>query len=105
MSSSKPVVIDLAEVASEVVRVMFMEGLNQFSATMVVMAKKEIPYGSALEIAALANEAFQKLPQVADHVRRQRKGYINQADAQHHVQEAMEKRAIVIGDVNPRLAG
>ncbi len=105
MSSSKPAVIDLAEVASEVVRVMFQKGLNQFGATMEVMAKKEIPYGSALEIAALANEAFQKLPRVADHVRRSRKGFMNQADALHHVQAAIEQRAIVIGDIDPRIAG
>ena len=105
MHSSQPPAIDLAEVASEVVRVMFRDGLNQFAATMEVMSKKKIHYGNALQIAALANEAFQKLPKVADHVRRHRKGYMSQADAQHHVQAAMEARAIVIGDIDPRFAG
>jgi hypothetical protein len=103
-SIQPPAVENLASVASEVVRVMFMEGLNQFGATMEVMSRKRIPYGNALQIASLANEAFQKLPRVADHVRRRRKGYMNQADAFFHVQKAMEEATPVI-PLNPRFAG
>ena len=94
--------IDLAEVASEVVRVMFEEGVNEFLATSIVMTKRKMDYGQGCEIAekamALAKEALVRNPKIASHVRWQarqkdsRPRPFSHAEATHLALERIEQK-------------
>ncbi len=72
-TASKPV--DVAEVAAEVVRVMFEEGIeNPFLATSAVITRrKDLQYGQGVEIAKkakiLAEKHLARNPVLADHLK------------------------------------
>ncbi len=67
MNSHNPV-IDLAEVASEVVRVAYMDGLTIAAATNSVMTQRGMEYGEALSIMRMAQEIVDKNPRIKEAV-------------------------------------
>lgn len=64
--------VDIAEVVSEVVRVMAEEGLNHSMATMKVMELRNLNYGHAMEISNLAQKIFDAHPEIHHHITWQR---------------------------------
>lgn len=65
--------VDIAEVASEVVRVMAEEGLEHSIATMQVLTLRKLDYGHAVEIGDLAQKIFDAHPEFHHHIKWRRR--------------------------------
>ena len=88
MNAPKLETATLAEVATEVAGVMFKSGINEFRATQVVMARREMMYGQGREIAnlarALADKALkQSSPELRGYVRQRSVAPFTYAAASH----------------------
>lgn len=101
MNDTKPV--DTAEVAAEVVRVMFEEAIDSpITATSIVInRRKNLYYGQAMEISAKAAEMVRQHlaqhPELADHLKWQHRQksavptpFYSHADATHRALAAQE---------------
>ena len=65
--------VDIAEVVSEVVRVMSEDGLERGIATMQVLTLRKLDYGHAVEISDLAQNFFDAHPEIHHHIKWRRR--------------------------------
>jgi len=95
--STKPIIVNLAELARAVAGVMLQQNVNQFVATRIVLVEREMTFGQGREIAnlarALVDEALRRSPPELRGYIRRRQAWLKNASPFSHAAASHEALA------------